>query len=154
MERTFISKHPSITTEIGSRLAVFLAPGAVVALSGDLGAGKTTLTGGLAQGLGVKEHVISPTFNILREYRSGIMPLFHIDAYRLEDGNADIGLEEFIDDGGVSVIEWPQFLSSFIPEGALRIAIYDDGPQTRRLVMTTSNEAYRPFFDVLEAWLP
>ncbi|MFA5235321.1 MAG: tRNA (adenosine(37)-N6)-threonylcarbamoyltransferase complex ATPase subunit type 1 TsaE [Bacilli bacterium] len=153
MERVFISKKPALTTAIGTRLAAFLVPGAVIALSGDLGAGKTTLTGGIAQGLGVKEHVISPTFNILKEYRSGIMPLFHIDAYRLEDGNADIGLEEFIDDGGVSVIEWPEYVASFIPGGALRISIYDDGPETRRLVMTTDNDAYHPYFDALEAFL-
>ncbi len=153
MERVFISKNPDVTTAIGSRLASFLIPGAVIALSGDLGAGKTTLTGGIAQGLGVKEHVISPTFNILREYRSGRMPLFHIDAYRLEDGNADIGLEEYIDDGGVSVVEWPQFVASFIPSGALSISIHDEGPHTRRLVMKTANEHYRPYFDALEEWL-
>jgi tRNA threonylcarbamoyladenosine biosynthesis protein TsaE len=150
MKHTFISISQSQTYELGALLAPFVSAGAVIALSGDLGAGKTTFTGGLAHGLEIKEHVISPTFNIMREYRKGRIPLFHIDAYRLEDGNADIGLEEFVDDGGVSVIEWPQYVKQLIPQHALHITISDIGPSSRRLEFETSDNRYFDYFELLE----
>lgn len=150
MKHTFISTSQRQTYELGARLAPFVYAGAVIALSGDLGAGKTTFTGGLAHGLAIKEHVISPTFNIMREYRKGRLPLFHIDAYRLEDGNADIGLEEFVDDGGVSVIEWPQYVKQLIPPHALHITIRDIGPNSRKLEFETTDERYSQYVAMLE----
>lgn len=150
MKHTFISSSQLQTYELGARLAPFVYAGAVIALSGDLGAGKTTFTGGLAHGLDIQEHVISPTFNIMREYRKGRLPLFHIDAYRLEDGNADIGLEEFVDDGGVSVIEWPQFVNHLIPQHVLSIKISDIGPSSRRLEFETTDERFFQYFTTLE----
>ena len=150
MKTTYISTSQKQTYDIGAKLAPFVYSGAVIALSGDLGAGKTTFTSGLAHGLDIKEHVISPTFNIMREYRKGRLPLFHIDAYRLEDGNADIGLEEYVDDGGVSVIEWPQFVPDLIPSHTLFITITDIGPSSRKLEFETTDERFSQYFALLE----
>ena len=146
MKKVLITNSPEETFTLGQRLAPWLFKGCVIALSGDLGAGKTTLTAGVAAGLNVSEHVISPTFNIMRIYMHGRLPLFHIDAYRLEDGNADIGLEEFIDDGGVSIIEWPQYVSEFVPANSLNISLRSIGATKRELALETNEPRF-------EAWL-
>jgi len=86
----------------------------------------------------------------MREYHSGRLPLFHIDAYRLEDGNADIGLEEFIDDGGVSVIEWPQYIFEFIPESALFINIFILNGDARRIEFNSDNKRFIDLFALLK----
>ena len=150
LQLTLTSLSPHTTRTIAGTLGSFLNQGDVIALSGDLGAGKTTFTGGLASALSIKEHVISPTFNIMREYHSGRLPLFHIDAYRLEDGNADIGLEEFIDDGGISVIEWPQYIAEFIPESALFVNIFILDGDTRRIEFNSDNIRFIDLFKLLE----
>ncbi len=103
------------TIKLGSLLAKFLKRGMVVTLDGDLGAGKTTFTKGLGKGLDIDATISSPTFNILKCYFNGNIPLYHIDAYRLEDGtNTDIGLEEVIEGNGVAVIEWSCFIKEMI----------------------------------------
>ena len=84
------------TIALGERMAAYLRPGDVVVLNGDLGAGKTTFTKGIAKGLGIKEIIKSPTFTIIHEYQDGRIPLYHMDAYRLENGGAeDLGLDEY-----------------------------------------------------------
>jgi len=145
MKKTLITNSPKETFALGQQLAPWLFKGCVIALSGDLGAGKTTLTAGVASGLDVLEHVISPTFNIMRIYMHGRLPLFHIDAYRLEDGNADIGLEEFIDDGGVSIIEWPQYVSEFVPANSLNISLRNLGPTQRELAFETNEPRFETY---------
>ena len=103
------------TVELGKRIASTLRPGDVILLSGDLGAGKTTLVGGVAKGLGIDEPVLSPTFNIMKCYFHSPLSLYHIDAYRLEDAkeNRDIGLWDFLtDEEGVTYIEWPEYVMS------------------------------------------
>ena len=103
------------TVELGKRIAKTLRPGDVILLSGDLGAGKTTLVGGVAKGLGIDEPVLSPTFNIMKCYFHSPLSLYHIDAYRLEDAkeNRDIGLWDFLtDEEGVTYIEWPEYVMS------------------------------------------
>ena len=102
----------------GRALAETLEPGDVLALAGDLGAGKTTLTKAIAAGLGVTEPVTSPTFTIVTEHRSGRIPLFHFDVYRLEDGQEflDLGGDEYLDAGGVSIIEWADRIAEILPD--------------------------------------
>jgi tRNA threonylcarbamoyladenosine biosynthesis protein TsaE len=120
------------TLVLGERIAGCLRPGAVLALRGGLGAGKTCLARGIARGLGVKENVTSPTYTIISEY-SGFLPLYHIDAYRL-DGDDDFentGAGELISGGGVSVIEWSERLSSSLPGDAVVIDIEIKGPDSR-----------------------
>lgn len=120
----FETKTEEETKMIGKWIAQSAFPGAVVLLDGDLGAGKTTLTSGIALGLGIDEKIMSPTFNILRCYFHARIPLYHIDAYRLEEGtNRDIGLEEFIEGDGICVIEWPQMIREWLPHRYLSIHI-------------------------------
>lgn len=123
MKHTFITKSEVETLNLGQTLARLLSLGDVVLLKGDLGAGKTTITKGIAQGLGIKEKVNSPTFNIMKIYLKGAKPLFHIDAYRLENNSDDIGLDEFIGSEGITVIEWPDYIKNLIPNETLEIII-------------------------------
>lgn len=105
-----ISHGPEQTREIAARLADTLKGGEVILLSGDLGAGKTTFTKGLAAALGVEETVTSPTFNYVKEY-NGRLPLYHFDMYRVADADEvyELGLEEYFYRGGVVVVEWNKF---------------------------------------------
>ena len=109
----------------GIRLGREARPGQVIALTGDLGAGKTTLTKAIARGLGISETVTSPTFTIVKEYRSGRLPLFHFDVYRIGDVEEmyELGYEEYFFGDGVCVVEWADLIEELIPEDALRISI-------------------------------
>lgn len=106
--------------EFGLELAEKIKMGDVIALMGDLGTGKTTLTKYIAEGLGVKETISSPTFTIVKEYKSGRIPLYHFDVYRLagEEEFLDIGAEEFLYGNGVCVIEWADIVAAVLPENA------------------------------------
>ncbi|SEA92719.1 tRNA threonylcarbamoyladenosine biosynthesis protein TsaE [Thalassobacillus cyri] len=108
--------------ELARKLGERLQAGDVLTLEGDLGAGKTTFTKGLGQGLGVKRTINSPTFTIVKEYE-GRIPLYHIDAYRLEDSEEDIGFEEYFQGDGVTVVEWAQFIQEYLPERRLDLTI-------------------------------
>ncbi len=122
---------------LGGKLAVLLPMGSTVTLTGDLGAGKTTLVRGLAQGLHIKEVVQSPTFNIMKIYFKGDKPLVHIDAYRLADINTDIGLDEYIGyETGITVIEWPDYISDLIPDDAIGIEILNKGGDERQITIS------------------
>ena len=134
MNKTIISTDENMTKEIGHKLADLLPNGSVVLLLGDLGAGKTTLVRGVAEALGITEKVTSPTFNIMKIYLKGTRPLVHIDAYRLEDNNADIGLEEFIGiERGLTFIEWPMYIKNLIPDNAYVITLKHLGDNRREI---------------------
>ena len=107
---TVITKSPEQTELLGKKLAELLRPGDVIAYYGDLGAGKTAFTRGLAAGLGIREAVTSPTYTIVNEYLSGRMPLFHFDMYRLSSSEElfDIGWEDYLARGGVCAVEWSE----------------------------------------------
>ncbi|MGN1261638.1 MAG: tRNA (adenosine(37)-N6)-threonylcarbamoyltransferase complex ATPase subunit type 1 TsaE [Candidatus Enteromonas sp.] len=138
------------TARIGFSLAGLFDPGDVVLLKGDLGAGKTTFTGGVAKGLGIEEHVISPTFNIMKCYFDGRIPLYHIDAYRLEDQPIEIGLDEYIEGDGVCLIEWPAFIESLLPDERLEITLKHAGGDCRDIEIQGVGER----FEALVANLP
>ncbi len=112
------------TEGFGRALAARLQPGDVIAYTGDLGAGKTALTRGIAAGLGIEEPVLSPTYTIVNEYRSGRLPLFHFDLYRIgsEDELFEIGWEDYLAQGGVCAVEWSENVPELL-NGALHIAI-------------------------------
>jgi tRNA threonylcarbamoyladenosine biosynthesis protein TsaE len=112
------------TQEIGARLAQFLQPGYIVLLEGNLGAGKTTFTKGLARGLGIDGYVNSPTFTLVNEY-AGRLPLYHMDCYRLENGQEAIafGIEEYLYGDGVCVIEWYERIADILPAEWLKIRL-------------------------------
>ena len=123
--QTIITHSPEETRALGERLARLLQPGAVVAFTGDLGAGKTAFISGMAQGLDIPERVTSPTFTIVNEYEGGRLPLFHFDMYRL--GSADelfhIGWEDYLARGGVCAVEWSENVAEAIEEDAVRVDI-------------------------------
>ena len=116
------------TFNLGKKIGQRVTSGDIILLEGDLGAGKTTFTQGLAQGMGIKEVVNSPTFVIVNEFLTGKIPLYHMDLYRMEDENQlyDIGFEEFIFGNGVSVIEWPEIAMDFLPHDYTRLVIERD----------------------------
>ena len=123
----FILENEEQTKQLAQKLAQFLQPQDVLLLDGDLGAGKTTFTKGLASGLGIKKNVKSPTFTLIREYQEGRLPLYHMDVYRLEEtGGADLGLEEYFNADGVSVVEWSQFVAEDLPDTYLLIKLLKD----------------------------
>lgn len=110
------------TIDLGQKIGQQLAAGDVLVLDGDLGAGKTTFTKGVAAGLEIPDIIKSPTFTIIHEYHDGRLPLYHMDAYRLENGGAeDLGLEEYFDGDGVSVVEWAEFVEDELPAAFLAI---------------------------------
>ena len=119
-----MSHSPEETEALGQRLAALLRPGDVVAFWGDLGAGKTAFTRGLARGLGITEVVTSPTYTLVNEYLSGRMPLFHFDMYRLtaSDDLFDIGWEDYLTRGGICAVEWSENVADAL-EGAIRVSI-------------------------------
>ncbi len=124
MEKFIVSSSYEDTLEIGKRLALILPSGSVVALYGDLGVGKTALVKGVAKGLHINENVLSPTFNIMKLYLKGDRPLVHIDAYRLDDVNTDIGLDEFIGiENGLTMIEWPMYIDKLLPNSVISLTI-------------------------------
>ena len=123
------------TIALGAQLASKLQAGDVIVLNGDLGAGKTTFTKGIAKGLGIKEIIKSPTFTIIREYQDGRLPLYHMDAYRLENGGAeDLGLDEYFDGDGVSVVEWAQFAEDELPDEFLSITFKRTDDENKRVL--------------------
>ena len=120
--------------EYGHKLAEELKPGQVIALIGDLGTGKTTLTKAIAEGLNIKESISSPTFSIIKEYTSGSLPLYHFDVYRLSDPEEmyDLGYEEYFFGQGVTVVEWADKVMKLLPQNAITIHIsYADTPESR-----------------------
>ncbi|WP_412988586.1 tRNA (adenosine(37)-N6)-threonylcarbamoyltransferase complex ATPase subunit type 1 TsaE [Pediococcus siamensis] len=150
---TFKTESAQQTEEIGKQLAELLQPNDVILLDGDLGAGKTTFTKGLAQGLGIKRYVKSPTFTIIHEYHDGRMPLFHMDVYRLEDSSGDdLGWDEYFYGGGVTVIEWSQFIQDYLPDTFLKIQLNRDGQsdETRVLNFQAQGTRYQQLLDQLK----
>ena len=124
-ERIVHIKNEQATEEFGLNLASELKPGDIVALIGALGTGKTALTKYIAKGLGVTENIDSPTFNIVKEYKSGRLPLFHFDVYRLSGGDdlLDIGADEYFYSNGVCVVEWADLVADVSPDKAKVIII-------------------------------
>jgi tRNA threonylcarbamoyladenosine biosynthesis protein TsaE len=133
-----ISRSAADTLRFGEELAAAFQPGDVLALTGDLGAGKTCLVKGIARGLGITQSVTSPTFTLIHEYRGGRLPLTHVDLYRLNslEQVLAIGLEDYLDGPGVTVIEWAEKLAGVLPARTrhLQLQIIDD--TTRHLELT------------------
>jgi len=135
-----ITNSPVETEKVGEALAKVLLPGAVIAYRGDLGAGKTAFTRGLARGLGCTEQVTSPTYTIVNEYLSGKIPLFHFDMYRLHsaDDLFDIGWDDYLDRQGVCAVEWSENVEDAL-EAAIVVTIEKLGEDARRITVTGGN---------------
>lgn len=132
----YITNSPAETEIIGAALGKIINPGAVIAYRGDLGAGKTAFTRGLAKGLGCTEIVTSPTYTIVNEYLGGRIPLFHFDMYRLRssDDLFDIGWEDYLERGGVCAVEWSENVDDAM-EDAVYITIEKLGEKSRKITV-------------------
>lgn len=133
---TFLTNAPQETEALGEALAKTLMPGTVIAYRGDLGAGKTAFTRGLARGLGYTEPVTSPTYTIVNEYLGGRLPLFHFDMYRLRSSEDlwDIGWEDYLERGGVCAVEWSENVADAMEEPIL-VTIEKLGEDARRITI-------------------
>ncbi len=132
-----ITHSPAETEALGEALAQILRPGDVVALTGDLAAGKTRFVAGLARGLGLTDSVTSPTFAIAHEYREGPVPLFHFDMYRLSSSEElyDIGWEDYLAQGGICAVEWSENVADAMPPQSIFVDIRILDEETREITI-------------------
>ena len=139
----YVSNSPAETEALGAALAGRLKPGAVVAFSGDLGAGKTAFVRGMARGLDICELVTSPTFTIVNEYEGGRLPLFHFDMYRLSSSDElfDIGWEDYLVRGGVCAVEWSENVSDALEGDCIRVDIRRGAHDNQRLIRIEGGDA-------------
>lgn len=136
-------KNSDETIELGKFIAASLQAGDVVLLDGELGAGKTTLTKGIALQLGITRNVKSPTFTLIREYMEGLIPLYHMDMYRLENSDPfEAGVEEYINGDGISVIEWSEFIEELLPSEYLKVVISKIDDDQREAELIASGKRY------------
>lgn len=128
-------KNEKEAEALGIQLTKSLFPGSVVALSGDLGTGKTTFTKAIAKGLGITDLITSPTFTIIHEYKGGRLPLYHFDVYRIDEEEEfrNLGYEEYFYGDGVCVIEWADKIEGYLPVEAMRIRISYGGEEGERI---------------------
>lgn len=145
-----VTKTPQELSYLGERMAQLVQPGDFIALDGDLGAGKTLLTQGLAQGLHIVDDISSPTFTIIHEYESGRLPLYHMDVYRLKQPEDlyDLGYEEYFYGEGVTVVEWAQIVAPLLPDAYLGIEIMVV-PEGRELCFAPHGARYEHLIEEL-----
>ncbi|MBZ9535504.1 tRNA (adenosine(37)-N6)-threonylcarbamoyltransferase complex ATPase subunit type 1 TsaE [Cytobacillus oceanisediminis] len=129
------------TIGFAERIASLLEAGDVITLEGDLGAGKTTFTKGIARGLGITKTVNSPTFTIIKEYQ-GTMPLYHMDVYRLKDSDEDLGFDEYFEGDGVTVVEWAHLIEDQLPLEYLQIQLFYDNTSGRKIILSPKGSRY------------
>ena len=149
----FAVKSANELQYIAQRMAKFLFPGAFLALNGDLGAGKTTFTQGLAKGLGVEEEISSPTFTIIKQYDELELPLYHMDVYRLERAEEmeDLGYEEYFYGNGVTVVEWAENIKELWPKEYLEIR-FNYAPEGRILEINPKGRKYEEIIEELTGY--
>ena len=136
-----IARSEEETIELAQNIESEKFPNMVICLNGDLGSGKTVFTKGFAASLGIDEAITSPTFNIIKEY-NGELPLYHMDVYRVDDNVDNLGIEEYFDKGGITIIEWADLIKDYLPEERLDIKFKVIDETTRVLVVTPHGEEY------------
>lgn len=124
------------TIELAQNIESEKFPNMVICLQGDLGSGKTVFTKGFAEALEVEEEITSPTFNIIKEYDSGELPLYHMDVYRLDGKVDDLGIEEYYTRGGITIIEWADMIPDYLPEKRLDIKIKNSSEDENKRTIT------------------
>ncbi len=149
----FISHSPEQTQRTGTRLAELVEPGDVIALHGELGSGKTQFVKGLARGLGTRESVHSPTFILANEYRTGRLPLYHVDAYRVADTAEafGFGFDDYLHGYGVTVIEWADRIREALPAEHLRIEFRYISETKRRITLQAHGRRYERMLEEFKA---
>ena len=142
MDYKFTSRSVEDTLTIAQNIESEKFPNMVICLIGELGSGKTVFTKGFAASLGIKDTITSPTFTIIKEYDSGELPLYHMDVYRLEESDEGIGFKDYFNKGGVTIIEWADFIEKQLPKNRLEIKFKVIDEDTRVLVFTSYGEEY------------
>ena len=142
MDYKFTSRSEDDTRELAENIESEKFPGMVICLIGELGSGKTAFVKGFAASLGLKDDITSPTFNIVKEYEDGEMPLFHMDVYRLEETDETIGFNDYFKSNGVTIIEWADMIEDKLPEERLEIKFKVIDENTRVLVLTPYGQKY------------
>ena len=132
----------SETIELAENIESEHFPNMVICLNGDLGSGKTIFTKAFAKALGIHESITSPTFNIIKEYTDGELPLYHMDVYRLDGDIKELNIEEYFDKGGVTIIEWADMIADSLPEERLDIEIKITGEDSRVFVLKPHGRRY------------
>ena len=150
MEYKITIHDESETIELAENFESEKFPNMVICLNGDLGSGKTVFVKGFANALGIEETITSPTFNIVKEYPNGELPLYHMDVYRLDEGNVEIDFDEYFHKKGVTIIEWADMIEDRLPKQRLEINIKITGENTRILVIKPIGKKYE---DLCEAVL-
>lgn len=140
------------TIELAQNIESEKIPNMVICLEGDLGTGKTIFTKGFAAALEVQEEITSPTFNIIKEYTSGELPLYHMDVYRLDGKVEELGIEEYYTKGGITIIEWADMITNYLPEERLdiKIRVSSEDEDVRIITITPHGSIYE---DICEAIL-
>ena len=146
MEKVIKVNNLEETIALGNRLGLLLQPNMLLTLSGDLGAGKTTFTKGIGQGLGITKVINSPTFTILKQYQ-GRLNLSHFDAYRLEGQDDDLGFEEIFDSDDVCVVEWANFIEDILPPERLEIEIKKIDENAREFIFRAIGSRYEQLLE-------
>lgn len=142
MDYKFVSRSIDDTLTLAENIESEKFPNMVICLIGELGSGKTVFTKGFAKALGIDEVITSPTFNIIKEYDNGELPLYHMDVYRLEETDESIGFNDYFKKGGVSIIEWADIIEDKLPKERLEIKFKTIDEDTRVLVFTPYGEKY------------
>ena len=149
MEYKITSYCERDTATVAENLESEKFPNMVICLMGDLGSGKTIFTKAFAASIGIDEEITSPTFNIIKEYPNGELPLYHMDVYRLEDCKEDIGIEDYFDKGGVTIIEWADMIMDRLPDERLDIKIKVIDENTRIIKLIPHGKVYEDICEVI-----
>ncbi len=149
MDYKYISRSLEDTLTIAQNLESEKFPNMVICLIGELGCGKTVFTKGFAKAMEIDETITSPTFNIIKEYDSGELPLYHMDVYRIEEADESIGVKDYYKKGGVTIIEWADIISKDLPKERLEIKFKVIDEDTRVLVFTPYGDKYVELCDAV-----
>ena len=142
MDYKITSRSIEDTMELAENIESEKFPGMIICLDGELGSGKTVFVKGFAKSLGLEETITSPTFNIVKEYVSGEMPLYHMDVYRLENGDDSIGFNDYFNSNGITIIEWSELIEDILPEERLDITFKVIDENTRIIKLTPHGSKY------------
>ena len=147
MDYKFTSRNEEDTLELAQNMESEKFPNMVICLEGELGSGKTVFVKGFASALGIEENVTSPTFNLVKEYPNGELPLYHMDVYRLEGACENVGFDDYFNRGGVTIIEWSDLICDCLPEERLDIKFKVIDENTRVLIFEPHGKQYEDLCD-------
>ncbi len=142
MDFKYVSKDLDDTLNLAENIESEKFPNMVICLDGELGSGKTVFVKGFAKALGIEDNITSPTFNIIKEYLNGEMPLYHMDVYRLDEVSEDLGIKDYYNKGGITIIEWSELIKNDLPEERLEIVFKIVDENTRVLLFKPYGRIY------------